>query len=221
MKHSVCLLSVVSCLIALSCTTDSYEKGTGKYSLMLTGMADVTIGSDKRATSFITDDGDSCTLSPTVAANWIEVADTAYRAIVYYNKNDDGTAQALSMGRVPTLQPREHWRFKRLPQDPVGVESAWASPSGKYINLGLLIRSGATADSTARHSIALSQDTIRTHASGRRTAELTLLHDQGGVPEYYTDRHYVSILLPADCPDTVVLNVQTYSGLLTRRFAVR
>ena len=207
------LLPLLAC-----CTTDAYEKGTGKYSLMQADLAEITVDDSKRAVSFTTDDGDSYAFAQPVASKWIEQTDTIYRAIVYYNKQDDQTAEAMGISSVPTLLPREHWRFKRQPHDPVGMESAWMARSGKYLNMALLVKSGHTDDSTAVHTIALAQDTILAHSDGRRTAVYTFLHDQGEVPQYYTDRRYISVRLPQSLPDTIVLRIHTYEGLVTRRF---
>ena len=204
-----------------ACTSDAYEKGTGTYSLMRTDLAEATIDGEKYAVSLVTDEGDSYTLSPKYQGKWIQTADTTYRVIAYYNPHDDGTAEAVAFGVVPTLIPREQWKFKTQPQDPVGVESAWVSTNGKYLNMALLVKSGHTDDEDASHIIALAQDTVITHADQRRTAIYRLLHDQGNVPEYYTNRHYVSILLPQDRPDTVTLTIQTYDGTLTRQFPIR
>ena len=204
-----------------ACTTDVYEKGTGTYSLMHTDLAEATIDGEKYAVSFITDEGDRYTLSPKYQGKWIQTADTTYRVIAYYNPHDDGTAEAVAFGVVPTLIPREQWKYKNQPQDPVGLESAWVSTNGKYLNMGLLVKSGHTDEEAATHTIAMAQDTIITHADQRRTAIYRLLHDQGGVPEYYTNRHFVSILLPQDKPDTVTLTIQTYDGTLSRQFPLR
>ena len=54
-----CLLT----FLLFSCETDSYEKGQGKYSLMMADMGEVTVNSDKQVTAFTTDDGDSYTLT--------------------------------------------------------------------------------------------------------------------------------------------------------------
>ena len=204
-----------------ACTSDAYEKGTGTYSLMRTDLAEATIDGEKYAVSLVTDEGDSYTLSPKYQGKWIQTADTTYRVIAYYNPHDDGTAEAVAFGVVPTLIPREQWKFKTQPQDPVGVESAWVSTNGKYLNMALLVKSGHTDDEDASHIIALAQDTVITHADQRRTAIYRLLHDQGNVPEYYTNRHYVSILLPEDRPDTVTLTIQTYDGTLSRQFPIQ
>ena len=204
-----------------ACTTDVYEKGTGTYSLMHTDLAEATIDGEKYAVNFITDEGNSYTLSPKYQGKWIQTADTTYRVIAHYNPHDDGTAEAVAFGTVPTLIPRELWKYKNQPQDPVGLESAWVSTNGKYLNMGLLVKSGHTDEEGATHTIALAQDTIITHANQRRTAIYRLLHDQGGIPEYYTSRHFVSILLPQDKPDTVTLTIQTYDGTLSRQFPLR
>jgi len=219
MKHlflPVLLLSVLS--FPYACTTDAYEKGTGTYSLMHTELAEATVNSEKQAVSITTDEGSQYLLTPAYQGKWIQTADTTYRVIAYYNQRDKGTAEVIALNTVPTLIPHEHWRYKTHPQDPVGVESAWVSTSGKYLNMGLLIKSGYSTDEDAMHVIALSQDTVITHANRQQTAVYRLLHDQGGVPEYYTNRHFVSILLPQNRPDTVTLTVQTYKGTLTRHF---
>jgi hypothetical protein len=99
------------------------------------------------------------------------------------------------------------------------IESAWLLKSGKYLNMGLLLKTGRIDDEEAAHTIGLAQDTLITHPDGHRTAYYRFLHDQNGSPEYYTNRRYVSILLPTEQrPDTIRLHVQTYSGLLERVF---
>jgi hypothetical protein len=206
--------------LLLACETDAYEKGTGEYSLMRADLAEATIDADKQAVSITTDDGDHYTLSPVYTGKWILTSDTTYRVAAYYNPHDDGTAEPLSMGVVPTLIPREVWRYKKQPQDPVGVESMWLSKSGKYLNMGLLLKSGQTEDEKATQIISLAQDTIVTHADHKRTAVYRLLHDQGGIPEYYTNRHYVSVLIPKERPDTIDFIIQTYQGTLRKKIPV-
>ena len=208
-------------LTAVGCTTDSYEKGEGRYSLMQADLCELTVDGQKRGHRFVTDDGDSYLLTVPVTTKWIETADTVYRALLYYNKVDDGKAEALSASAVATLKPVEHWRFKELPADPMGLESAWLSASGKYLNLGLLIKTGRVDDEEAPHTVGLAQDTVYRRDDGRRTACYRLLHSQNGIPEHYTSRRYVSILLPQPRPDTIRLSVQTYDGRLERTFTPR
>lgn len=205
----------------LSCTTDSYEKGEGKYSLMQAEMVELVIDHQRQVTSFITDNGETFILVPPATASWIQKGDTVYRAILYFNKLSETTAESVVMGTVPTLRPYEHWKMEEMPQDPVGFESAWLSKNGKYLNVGLLIKTGQVDGEDGIHSVALAQDTILVNEDNTQTAYYRLLHDQAGVPEYYTNRRYISVLLPTDIPlDTIRLSMMTYDGILERQFYV-
>lgn len=50
------------------------------------------------------------------------------------------------------------------------------------------------------------------NADGTTTQHLTLYHDQGGVPEYYSQRTYVSIPLSDIHADFIILTINTYDG---------
>jgi len=218
MMKNTTAIALLMTLSLLACETDSYNKGQGRYSLLQADMADMTIGGDKQATDFTTDDGATYRLSTPYKAQWIARPDTVYRSIVYYNKVDDGRASIQSAAAMTVVHPVPHWRFKQLPQDPLQLESAWVARSGKYLNLALLVKSGYVNDEEPRHAIGLAQDTLIAYPSGRRAAYYRLLHSQGDSPEYYTARRYVSIVLPAAAPDTVILTVPTASGSIVRRF---
>ncbi len=207
------------CLLC-ACETDSYDKGEGKYSLMQADFAELTVNSEKQGTQFLTDEGGQYRFVTPVTASWIQRPDTMYRAIVYFNEKDGGTAQAVAVGQVGVLRPVEHWRFKELPQDPLGVESVWLTRNGKYINLGLLLKNGRVEDEEGTHAMALCQDTVMKNPDLTRTAYYRLLHSQGDAPEYYTNRRYVSIQLPQDRPDSVRLSIDTYKGTLEKLFAL-
>ena len=215
------LIITLSHFIFFSCETDSYEKGQGKYSLMLADMGEIMINSEKQAVSFTTDDGDNYTLTSPVTGQWIQTDDTTYRAIIYYNKVENSQAEYVGVTTVPTMVPVEHWRFEKLLQEPVGFESAWLAKSKKYINLGLLFKSGYVDDALGRHIISIAQDTVLVNADQTRTAYYRFLHSQNEMPEYFTNRHYVSILLPQDLPDTASISIVTYSGTIERRFALK
>lgn len=96
-----CQLSIV---ILMSCTTDNYDKGQGKYSLMQAELVELSINSNKEATSFTLDDGTQYTFVLPTIAKWIETPDTVYRALLYYNKVTETTAEPVSLGVVPTLE---------------------------------------------------------------------------------------------------------------------
>jgi len=129
------------------------------------------------------------------------------------------TAEPVSLGAVPTLRAKEYWKLDEQPEDPVGVESAWLSKNGKYLNLGLLLKTGQADDNDGTQSVGLAQDTIRLNGDQTHTAVFRLLHDQCGVPQYYTSRRFVSILLPDTVQlDTIRLTIPTYEGKLERIF---
>ena len=212
-----CLLT----FLLFSCETDSYEKGQGKYSLMMADMGEVTVNSDKQVTAFTTDDGDSYTLTSPAIVQWVQTADTTYRAIIYYNKVENGQAEYMGLASVPTMPPVEHWRIKEHPQDPVGFESAWLAKNKKYINLGLLFKSGYVDDTMMPHLVSVAQDTVLVNADQTRTVYYRFLHGQNDTPQYFTNRHYLSILLPEERPDTACLTIVTYTGTIERRFALK
>jgi hypothetical protein len=205
--------------LLFSCEMESYETGQGEYSLMQADLCELTVNGQQQGSSFVTDDGDAYNLNAPYTAKWIQTADTIYRTLIYYNKVAASQAEVVAMGQTPTLIPLEHWRFKELTQDPLGIESAWISKNKKYLNMALLIKSGKVNDEEPAQIIGLAQDTLLTHPDGRRTAYYRFLHSQNDVPEYYTNRRYVSILLPSkQRPDTIRLHIQTYNGPLERVF---
>lgn len=205
-------------LLLFSCETDSYEKGEGQYSLMQADFCQLAVNGQKQATQFTTDDGDTYQLVPPLTAKWIETADTTYRTVIYYNKVASAQAEIVSLGVIPTLHPIAHWRVKNQPQDPIGFESAWLARNGKYLNVGLLMKTGRIDDEELPHTIGLVQDTLLVQPDGKRTAYYRFLHSQNGIPEYYTNRRYISIQLPGECPDTIHFSLQTYDGLLEKTF---
>lgn len=205
--------------ILTACTTDAYDKGEGKYSLMQAELVDLSVNSEKEATAFVLDDGNSFALTPPTTASWITTADTTYRAVLYYNKVTETTAEAVSLGAVPTLRAVHHWKLEEQPDDPIGIESAWLSKNKKYINLGLLLKTGQADDNDGTQTVGLAQDTIRLNDDQTHTAVFRLLHDQCDVPQYYTSRRFVSILLPDTVQlDTVHLTIPTYDGTIVRVF---
>lgn len=215
----LCLL-LSSSVFFLSCEKDNYEKGEGRYSLLLADFAYLTVNSEKAGVSFLTDEGENYQISNPQKASWIQTADTVYRAYLYYNKTDNGKARVTSMGSLPTLKPRDAKEFKRQPQDPLGLESSWLTRDGKYINLGLLLKNGRDdIGKEGTHALSLICDEVRQNDDQTQTAYYRLLHDQGNAPEYYTNRRYACILLPTEQrPDSVCLTVNTYDGVVVKKF---
>jgi len=218
MKKRLFVLSAVLSLL-IACETDSYDKGEGQYSLLQADFGELTVNGQKQGVSFLTDEGDSYTFSQPMTASWIQTPDSVYRATIYYNKVETGTVQVQTLVNMPTVRPHAPSEFKRQPQDPVGLESCWVSRSGKYLNLGLLMKNGRNdAGNEGIHSIAVVNDSVHLNDDNTQTAYYRLLHDQGDAPQYYTNRRYISIVLPmASRPDSVRLTVNTYDGSVEKR----
>jgi len=220
LSSSIVLYLLLSSSFFLSCERDSYEKGEGRYSLLQADFANLTVDNEKRGVSFVTDEGESYLLSNPLKTSWIETADTVYRTYLYYNKEENGRADIKSIGILPTLIARDAKDFKRQPQDPLGVESSWLTRDSKYINMGLLLKNGRDDNGKEGiHSLALALDEVRQNDDQTHTAYYRLLHEQGEAPEYYTNRRYVCILLPTEeRPDSVCLTVNTYDGVVVKKF---
>lgn len=212
---------IFTLLLLLACESDSYDKGEGTYSLTQADFAELSVNSEKQGVSFITDEGNRFTFNPPVTAKWIETPDTTYRTIIYYNKVKEGEASLVSMGQLHTLKPVAHWKLEEQWEDPLGLESCWVTPNGKYINIGLLLKSGyVDDDKEGTHKVALACDTVLVNDDQTRTAYYRLLHSQGDTPEYYTNRRYLCILLPQDRPDSVCLSLTTHEGVVQRRLLI-
>jgi len=194
------------------CTTDAYDKGDGEYSLMQAEMADVHVDGSLKADFFVTDDGERLAVTNTFTAGWMKTADSTYRAVAYFNRSGTG-AEVVAMNHVATLRP---WAVKDRKTDPVRFESAWMSASGRYLNTAIYVLLGSTDNEKAIQTIGCHRDTLRRNSDGTRTQLLTLLHDQGGVPQYYSQRAYISIALDSIQADSVCLSINTYDGVVRK-----
>ena len=194
------------------CTTDTYDKGDGEYSLMQAEMADVHVDGNKQADFLVTDDGERLAVRNPFTTGWMKTADSTYRAVAYFNRRDAG-AEVVALNRVATIRPGA---VKDRKTDPVRFESAWVGASGRYLNTAIYVLLGSTDDEKAIQTIGCHRDTLRQNTDGTRTQLLTLLHDQGGVPQYYSQRAYISIALDSIQADSVCLKVHTYDGVVSK-----
>ena len=216
MKKDVVPL-LLSLVTLTSCTIDAYEKGEGSLSLMTADFVEAHVDGDKRVTLVETDQDERLQLSPSVTARWIERADTVYRALLYYNKVEDGQAEPVSLGWVGVLPPRDSIKGG-MKTDPVHLESMWLAKNRKYLNLRLRLMTGSADDEDARHAIGMvgsSETATDNHAY------LHLYHDQGGMPEYYSSVTFASIPLAGIAADTLTVVVNTYDGVVSRTFVSR
>ena len=216
------LLSLLPFLLA-SCEADSYEKGDGQWSHTVADFGELWADGQKQGVSFVTDEGASFMLDKVVRASWIKTADSTYRASLYYNPVAAGVVHPVSCALVSTVRAKDPSAFSRQPQDPLGIESCWLSKSGKYLNLALLLKNGRDSEGKETvHTIALVLDETRQNADGTLTDYCRLLHDKHNAPEYYTNRTYVSILLPTtNRSDSVQLTINTSSGNWTKTIRVK
>jgi len=185
-----------------ACTTDSYETGNGRYS-MLRGDFVVAHATGKNAIDYVlTDDGDSLTMTTDYSFSSVAKPDTFYRAQLYYNKVDDHAAEPIAFGVVPTLPVYPLNRIEKMKTDPVRFESAWVAKTKPYLNLSIDIMIGTTDGDNGKQTIAMAQN----------GDTLTFYHDQDSVPEYYSTRVYMSVPYDRIAADSFLLRVNTYDG---------
>lgn len=205
-------------LVLAGCRHDSYDAGTGDYSLVRGDFVEAYVDGYADVRSMVTDDGDSLVLAAPYAASWATKQDTVYRTMTYYRKVEEGKAEVVSMGQVPVLMPVEAETADDIPTDPLTFESLWLSRSGRYVNVAFWLKTGTdTADSAQRQTVGMVSRGIRRNADGTSVLCLVMTHDQGDVPEYYSRKHYVSIptsRLPK--ADSVQLTVNTYQGMVVK-----
>ena len=221
---------LISALILLSCTSEAYDTGDGDYSYLRADFVEIHTYEARQIDYAISDDGKRITPDRPFSVKWAEKGDTLYRALFYYNQKPDAGAKPLSLQSVYVLWPKDSADVKSQKYDPVTFESAWVStcqrsdltikadqlsPVTHYLNIAFLVKTGQPDDEKARQSIGVISE-----QSDDGSLQLTLLHDQGVVPQYYSSRIYASIPLTASqLQQTVTLRINTYDGLLTRTFA--
>ncbi|MGN1263191.1 MAG: hypothetical protein ACI4TW_04060 [Prevotella sp.] len=229
MKTAAILFTAAMALAA--CSTDSYDTGTGTYSLTQADFVEAHSAASGGAADYVTtDDGATLVLSAPVEAKWMTRPDSLYRAVLFYNLCDEHTAEAVSLSQVTVLKPRtkeelekkaaEEGYTETFPTDPVTFESMWTGSNGKYINMGLLLKNGQSDNESALHTIGIVADSLADNPDGTRTAFMHFYHDQGGVPEYYSSKIYVSVAAASIDADTLVMSINTYNGIVERRLNV-
>ncbi len=217
---SVLYVAAASLLILLlsACTTDAYDKGEGEYSNIRADLADLEVNAKKQAVSAVTDEDERLTIANPFTTNWIQKADTTYRAYLYYDKENDGGAKVISAGQVLVLRPRR----ESVPKtDPTGLESIWLSTNKKYLNMALLLKIGQGEADDLHHVLGATFDTLMVNPDRTRTLHLHLYHDQGGVPEFYTQRTFASIPTTLIVADSIHLRINTYDGWYERTVALK
>ena len=144
----------------------------------------------------------------------LAVADTAYRALLYYNPS--GTmVRLVNLSLVPVVKPVAD---ETALSDPLTFESAWIGKNQKYLNISFYVKTGQSGLSDKRQQIGVVLDSVVTAPNGHPTVYLRLSHSQNGVPEYYSVHGYLSIplkTLPAGA--TIRLRVVDYRGVKVKQ----
>ena len=120
----------------------------------------------------------------------------------------------MAIEQMLTLRLMPKDSIAAMKTDPVGFESAWTSKSKRYINLALTLRVGTVTDQSIKHKLFLIADSLvtKTAADNATTLHLTLYHDKGDIPEYFTQKYYFSIPtsgLKAFNPDSMSIHINT------------
>ena len=212
--------ALVSLLIVSACEHDFYETGDSELSYLHTDFVEARTNELSAFASATTDDGTQLTLKPAVKEQWAKRPDTTYRALLYYNKVENGITSSFAISPVAVLRPRLALDVPIVYTDPVGFESLWISKNHKYLNLTLNLKTGKTEDEKAVQTLAIVCDSIKEMPSGGRSFYLRLYHHQNGVPEYYSRRVFTSIPLTGfKQQDSIYLNINTYKGKISKRLA--
>ena len=194
-------------LLLASCNYTDYETGDGELSYMRADYADIVV-EQGRVVSILTDDNVNLTVPESFS--YSEKKDTMLRRLLYYKQGGSGEAiQLVGQKNVNVIIPLMWKGQEGAPTDPLTLTAVWMSANNHYLNMQVGIKVGSS-ETEAVQSIMLRCDSVSTYGSGAMW--LTLCHDQGNMPQYYTRELLFSI--PANVlPDTVNLKVNTYSGV--------
>ncbi len=218
MKHLFCFLIV---FVILSCTIDSYDKGDGELSAVQADFVMAHAVADHKVDYAVTDDNQRLTLQSLYAASWAQKADSSYRAIMYYEKKGEEAA-VVSLTQIPVvaLIPKDSLKSD-MKTDPLTFESIWVSKNKSYVNVSFYAKIGTTDKEKAVHRMGIIKDTLLTNADNKKTLCLRFYHDQGDVPEYYSQKGYFSIPLKGLTADSIRLTMNTYKGEVIKTVAIK
>lgn len=216
-RRVVSLVAMLTLVVVAACDNASYTAGDGDLSFLKAEFADLRVVNGT-AVSAQTDKGENLTLSKGIAVGNVNAPDTVVRCLIYYNKVDGSDVIELKKAEaVMVLRLYDLREDEEIKTDAVTMTSMWLSDNGKYINMQIGIKTGNDTSESAMQRVGIVKMEESDYGKGKVT--LSLFHDQAGQPEYYTKELKISI--PAMSQDTMVLNVNTYSGQMQRVFVVR
>lgn len=208
-------------VLFVACEQEVYDKGDGNYSYMRADFVEAFVNGSQQVEYVITDDDERIQLTKAYSAKWIQRPDTTYRAVLYYN-NEGSKAEAINLAQVTTVTIKKSAYYKGgVKTDPLGMESIWISGNKKYLNLCLILKTGAVDDEKIVQTLGVVSDTITTGSDGLHTCYLRVFHNQGGVPQYYSQRVYFSVPVSDLMADSLRLSLNTYDGLVEKGFCLK
>ena len=225
MRHLFIYIALTAALLA-SCENDTYDKGEGAYSYLQADFVEAHANGEKEIDYVITDNGDSLSLVTPCAAAWDKTANSTYRAALYYNKVEGGKAKAVIIEQVLTMSFTPADSITEMKTDPIGVEAVWTDSRKRYVNLTLTLKVGTVSNDSEKHKVTLVPDSLHINGSdSSRTLHLTLYHDKGDIPEYYTEKYYFSLpsaQFAALDADSVAIHANTTAnGMKTLTISLR
>ena len=226
LRHSslatlTCTLLVM--LMLAACENETYDAGDGKYSYLRADFGEIQTGDATIALGGTTDDGTTLLFTSPYTATWAAKADTIYRALIYYKTSNEGNGKVepQAVSRIPVLKPYHTTRPDTVKFHPLSLESTWVSNNGKYLNIGIIVKTGQAEGIDALQTIGLMYESEQTLTDGTRELRLRFIHDQAGVPEYYSSRSFVSLALSDIIADQVTISIPTYDGWISRTLTVK
>lgn len=218
------LIMLIALAMLTACESESYDTGDSSYSYMKADLCEALTNGNGIVETVRLDDNTEWTLSKSISADWMEQVDTLYRALAYYNEVENAKGEArmdlVSIDQVPVVSPILVDSIKEMKTDAVDLVSLWKGKNGKYLNFRIQIKSGKIADDAVSQSLAIVE-TARLKSPKGSMSYLTLYHDQGDVPEYYSQTVIFSLPVSSVAADSMTVNIQTYDGIYSRSFSCK
>lgn len=208
------ILLLVASSLFCACEHDTYEWGDGRYSHLTARFTEVHTTTNALLDYAVSDEGDTLRFVQKRQMAGLAVADTAYRALLYYNPSG-AMVRLVNLSLVPVVKPVAD---ETALSDPLTFESAWIGKNKKYLNISFYVKTGQSGLSDKRQQIGVVLDSVVTAPNGHPRVYLRLSHSQNGVPEYYSVHGYLSIplkTLPAGA--TIRLRVVDYRGVKVKQ----
>ena len=203
----------------VSCTVEPYESGDSSLSYLMAEMVDMHVVG-REVKSIMTDADERLSVSSSfMLPENMEHRDTTYRMMLYYNKEGNKPIELKSLKRAYVVKSSDKQSSLTLRDDPVKFISAWKAQNGSYINMSLGLMVGNVENEDAVHKVGFVVNSVETIADGSKTYYLTLHHDQDSIPEYYTQKVYLSVPLKEySAGDRICIRMNTYSGWIEKIF---